>query len=599
MTAVIDPIHEQVRASESRIEFGLAGLLALLVGGTLAYVHSLFEPLMPQRELWMWTGSTAVVTAVMILVPLAFYRRQPDAAEIARFWSPLGKVVAVLFDLAVASSVWVLLPYASEPLQLLMVIFYSAAISGQVIATAESIDTITFGVIAVFGSAALFFFNSETVYATSLAIFLLAFGALMIGTALVLKQAIRSAVMQGLRAEAISQDLTRALAATEAERDARTRFIAAASHDLRQPLQAAILFFNQLRHTNDAQLRARAVDGVERGFAEAMVMLEGMAEHLRLESGTLTAHCQPVALDGLLDPLLAELTPAARRAGIDLRAARTTASVSADRALLTRIFRNLITNALLHSRGTRVRVLTRRRAGRIAIMVIDDGVGIPAAEAEALFLPYTQGAGSPRLAHGSGLGLAIAREMAQLMGGSLVIDPRWTGGSAFVLDLPASDIPCAQPVCAESVRVGLSLEGQTILLVEDRADTRAAMAQLLRQHGARVAGFGNSRDVAVALTAGLRPTAAITDWHLGHQDSGAEVIALVRHHAPATPVVVMSGNATLATEREVTVYGCPLLLKPVREAALLAALTQTRAAKVAEGARGLRSDGIGPAAPGS
>lgn len=191
-------IRQEVRATESRIEFGLAGLLALLVGGTLAYVHSLFAPLVPTRELWAWTGSTAFVTALMILVPLLFYRRQPDAAEIARFWSPLGKVVAVLFDLAVAASVWVLLPYASEPLQLLMVIFYSAAISGQVIATAESIGTIIFGVIAVFGSAALFFLDSETLYATSLAIFLLAFGALMVGTALVLKQAIRSAVTQGV-----------------------------------------------------------------------------------------------------------------------------------------------------------------------------------------------------------------------------------------------------------------------------------------------------------------------------------------------------------------------------------------------------------------
>ena len=214
-------IRQEVRATESRIEFGLAGLLALLVGGTLADVHSLFAPLVPTRELWAWTGSTAFVTALMILVPLLFYRRQPDAAEIARFWSPLGKVVAVLFDLAVAASVWVLLPYASEPLQLLMVIFYSAAISGQVIATAESIGTIIFGVIAVFGSAALFFLDSETLYATSLAIFLLAFGALMVGTALVLKQAIRSAVTQGLRAEAISKELALALAETEAERDSR------------------------------------------------------------------------------------------------------------------------------------------------------------------------------------------------------------------------------------------------------------------------------------------------------------------------------------------------------------------------------------------
>jgi len=382
-----DSIHQEVRATESRIEFGLSGLFAVLIVGTLAYVHSLFEPLVPVARLWTWTGSMALVTGVMIILPLMFLRSRPDAAEIERFWSPLGKVVAVLYDLAVAASVWMLLPYASEPLQLLMVIFYCAAISGQVIATAESIGTITFGVIAVFGSAALFFVNSETIYATALAIFLLAFGGLMIGTALVLKQAIRSAVRQGLRAEAISQDLTRALAETEAERDMRTRFIAAASHDLRQPLQAAMLFFGQVQRASDPDRRARAVEGVERGLEEAMVMLEGMAEHLRLESGTLVADCQPVALGGIFSALALELAPAARRAGIDLRFARTSRVVLADPALLTRILRNLVTNALVHSCGRRVRVLVRTR-GRIAIMVVDDGVGIAAVDAQSMFLPY-------------------------------------------------------------------------------------------------------------------------------------------------------------------------------------------------------------------
>ena len=394
-----------------------------------------------------------------------------------------------------------------------------------------------------------------------------------------LKQAIRSAVTQGLRAEAISQDLARALAETEAERDVRTRFIAAASHDLRQPLQAAMLFFSQLQRASDAQRRARAADGVERGLAEAMVMLEGMAEHLRLESGTLTADCQPVALADLLDALVLELAPAARGAGIDLRAARSTAAVLADPALLTRILRNLVTNALLHSRGTRVRVLVRRRGERLAIMVADDGVGIAADEAEALFLPYTQGAGSRRLGHGSGLGLAIAREMAHLMDGGLTFEPRWTGGSAFVLDLPTAEPDGAQAASGPQAATGHPLAGLAVLLVEDRADTRQAMAQLLRQHGAEVASFANSREVAAALVAGLRPAAVITDWHLGHEDSGADVVALVRHHVPAAHVLVMSGDATLATEKQVAASGCPLLLKPLPEHALLAALAQARTAE--------------------
>lgn len=554
------------------MEFALAGLLTLLVGGTLAYVHSLFAPLVPPHELWTWTGSMAVVTAIMLIVPLAVYFRQPDAEQIERFWSPLGKAVAVLFDLTVAASVWMLLPYASEPLQLLMVIFYSAAISGQVVSTAESIGTVVFGVLAVFGSAALFFFRSETVYANSLAIFLLAFGALMIGTALVLKHAIRTAITQRLRAEAMSADLADALAATHAERDARTRFIAAASHDLRQPLQAAMLFFRQVLRAPDADRQARAAKGVERGLEEAMVMLEGMAEHLRLESGRMEAKCEAVPLAGIMTALEQELAPAARRAGIALRLTRSARAVRADPALLTRILRNLLTNALLHSGGRRVRVLVRRR-GAIEIAVIDDGSGIPASEAEALFLPYAQGAGSRRLGHGSGLGLAIAREMAMLMGGSLAHEPRWTGGCAFVLTLPEAAPPDGKAPSSQPAARPLPLAGRTILLVEDRADTREAMAGTLRLNGAEVHALDSSAEVAGALTRGLRPGIVITDWHLGREDSGARVIALVRATCPDSRAIVMSGDATGATALQVAEAGCPLLLKPVPEPVLLAALT--------------------------
>lgn len=575
MTPDDNRIHREVRAAESRMEFALTGLLTLLVAGTLAYVHSLFAPLAPPHVLWSWTGSMGVVTAIMLIVPLLIYIRKPDAEQIERFWSPLGMVVAVLFDVVVAASVWMLLPYASEPLQLLMVIFYSSAISGQVVATAEAIGNITFGVIAIFGSAALFFFRSETLYADSLAIFLLAFGALMIGTALVLKHAIRTAIAQRLRAEAMSADLAAALAATHAERDARTRFIAAASHDLRQPLQAAMLFFRQVLRAPDAERQDRAAQGVQRGLEEAMVMLEGMAEHLRLESGRMEARSEAVPLAGILAALEQELAPAARRAGMALRIGRSRQVVQADPALLNRILRNLLTNALLHSDGTQVRVLVRCRQKSVQIAVVDDGNGIPAAEAEALFLPYAQGSGTRRLGHGSGLGLAIAREMATLMNGTLVHDPRWTSGCAFVLTLPEGILPEAAAPGHEAADPDRTLDGQIVLLVEDRPDTREAVAGALRLHGAEVWTFASSAEVADALAQGLRPSAVITDWHLGREDSGAQVIALVHAICPHARALVMSGDATGETARQVAEAGCPLLVKPVPEPVLLAALTAT------------------------
>jgi len=159
-----------------------------------------------------------------------------------------------------------------------------------------------------------------------------------------------------------------------------------------------------------------------------------------------------------------------------------------------------------------------------------------------------------------------------MMDGGLVLDDRWAAGCAFVLDLPAAAQPATADMRGAGAEPQLQLSGQEILLVEDRADTRDSMPQLLRQHGAVVTAFGGSDEVATALAEGLRPAAVITDWQLGPADNGAAVVAMVRAHVPGARILVISGDATSATEREVAATGCALLLKPASGPALLAAL---------------------------
>jgi hypothetical protein len=137
--AQAEPGKTAIRAAESELEFILSGLLTLLVGGTLYYVYSLFEALAPPWRLNLWAAGTGFVTVLMLATPLAYFAFRPGAEAIERYWSPFGKLVAVLFDLSVASSVWLLLPYASEPLRLLMVLFYSAAIGNRLCGIAGSV----------------------------------------------------------------------------------------------------------------------------------------------------------------------------------------------------------------------------------------------------------------------------------------------------------------------------------------------------------------------------------------------------------------------------------------------------------------------------
>lgn len=545
--------------------------MSLLVIGTLYFVYVLFEPLAPQGHLRLWATYTLIVSLIMATVPIIFFWLRPDDVAIASFWSPLGKLVAILFDLAVASSVWLLLPYASEPLRLLMVVFYSAAISGQVISTAESTGTILFGVVSIFGSAALFFFQNATIYAVPLGLFLLGFGGMMIVVALILKKAIRTAIVLRIRAEQISADLESALAAARDERAARTRFVAAISHDLRQPLQAANLFAQSATHGQDE--RPEALDGLRRALAEANGLVENMAQHLRLESGAITPQSTSVAIVPLLASLREELAPVAGQAAIDLRClARSDAIAFADPALTLRILRNLVHNAIIHAQCGRIRVLARQR-NVTEICVIDDGIGLDLTQAETYLAPYSQGPASMSHGPGSGLGLSIARELAQLMAGDIALTQCMGGyGLQVRLTLPSAPAVLAQLPALPKPPVH-SLAGRRLLVIEDHADALAAAAQWCRLKGASEVRIAESEAaVRAQLCRGYSPDLILTDWHLGGPTHNAALIAELRHTLPGVAIVVVTGDARRATQEAIAALGLPMILKPLDDAKLTQAL---------------------------
>lgn len=566
---------ERVRGAESRLEFALAGLMSLVVAGTLFYVYTLFAPLVPESRLNLWAGATLAVTLIMAAVPLAFYLAQPDDAAIARFWSPLGKLVAILFDLAVASSVWLLLPYASEPLRLLMVIFYSAAISGQVVSTAESTGTIIFGVVTIFGSAALFFFLNETIYAVPLGLFLLGFGAMMIVVALILKQAIRTAIRLRIEAERISADLEKALGTARRERESRTRFVAATSHDLRQPIQAALLFAHNAAQATTASDQQSAIDGIRRGLAEANSLLENMADHLRFESGAVTPRPGIVAMGDVFAQLAQEMAPLAQRAHIDLRwLAVRDPQAHADPALVARIIRNLVHNAITHAQCARIRIFARMRR-EVEICVIDDGIGIDMEQQQSYLAAYSQGPAAQRHGQGSGLGLAIASELAALMNGRITLHSAMAGQGLHIrLTLPsAAGVAAELPLPAPTG--GQLLTGRKLLVVDDYVDTLEAMAEWCRWQGAiEVHTAASEAALRDQLCRGFRPDLLLTDWHIGGPGTSTDLVREFRATLPGIPIIVMTGDASKATQDDIAALGLPVMLKPVDEAKLAAALAQ-------------------------
>lgn len=552
--------YQRIRAAESRIEFTVAGLMTFLIAGTFIYVHLLFKPVVPPKNLMLWTWFMGFVIALLIALPLTVLIRRPDDLELATVWARAGNVVTALFDLAVASAVWLFFPYASEQLQLLMVVFFCATISAQVITTAEAIGNITFAVIAVLGSTALFFLQSDSSYAISLALFLTAYGLLMIGVALTLKYAVRSAIKSRLKAEEASAELVIALEQAQKARDDRTKFIAAASHDLRQPLQAAMLFFQQLSMNPKEHLRKRAETGVQQAFQEANALLDRMLEHLRLESGTMPTAICAVDLAPLVATLAAEHEVIARNAGISLRAFGGGYRVRTDPHLLSRILRNLLHNACTHSNGERLLILSRRMGNRVRLYVIDDGMGFGEG-AEQCFQPYVQGAVARGKAQGMGLGLAVSREMARLVGGSLGLDPRWTSGAAVYVDLPLLAETRSTPLARSPQSAGRdALATMRIIVVDDDEGARVALADLLGLIAIEVHAVATLAELD-SLT-GIKPDLIISDWHLADGYRGDAAAALAQRKWPGIVAIYITGDGSPETLHKMSSSQIPVLWKP-------------------------------------
>jgi signal transduction histidine kinase len=270
-----------------------------------------------------------------------------------------------------------------------------------------------------------------------LALFLVAFGALMLGVAVTLKIAIRSAIAARLKAESISTELVAALDAADEARNSKARFIAAATHDLRQPLQAAALFFNRIVARQTGEHDA-AVINARLAFGEASSLLERLLDHLRLDGGMIQPQIGPTPLGELLSRVCSEVSEIAAASGFTIRCVASSAVIDADQHLLVRILRNLLHNAMRHSRGTRILIGVRRRHGQAVIYVVDNGRGIALSEVETLFDEAKQAGEVRQGQHGTGLGLPSSVRMAGLMHGTVGFDARWRHGAAFYCMVPSA-----------------------------------------------------------------------------------------------------------------------------------------------------------------
>jgi signal transduction histidine kinase len=411
-------------------------LLAMVaqVGVTLFAIW-VIGPTMPAAVRELLIGMLVVFIALWVGVIAAWSLGRGRAAGRRLTWRRTNWLVTWLGNGANIAGYWIAMPYAPEALILLLSMFAYGTVTLEVLGSIQrppAREGWVANPLALPASMILYWALHWSVWSAPLILYSLAYAVVMMELRRIVQRAVN-------RAHAAQEAAEAALVTVAAERDAKTRFLASASHDLGQPLQAARLSFDQALRSPDPAQRERAARRTTWALDTTEQLLRQMLDHLRLESGAVEPHMERLAV-GPMIARIAELNePAARLAGVALHALPSRLNALADPALTERALGNLVANSLRHAKARRVLLGARRCGDRVRLWVIDDGVGVPEADAPRLFDDYVQGSNhGDEIRGGFGLGLASARRMAGLMQGAVGLEPRWRRGSAFWLELRAA-----------------------------------------------------------------------------------------------------------------------------------------------------------------
>ncbi|MGA0546076.1 PAS-domain containing protein [Brevundimonas sp. VNH65] len=357
----------------------------------------------------------------------------------------------------------------------------------------------------------------------------------------------------------------------EAAVASKTRFLAAASHDLLQPLHAARLFIAALRDpgsNGDASAARDLAENADRSIENAHGLLKALLNLSRLEAGGIKPAVAPLPLQGLFDDLEREFAPLARAKGLSLRFVADRRWAASDRDLLRSLLQNLVGNAIRYTDSGGVRVGVRTLGSELRIEVVDTGRGIAADQREAVFSEFTRLPGVTGDEPGVGLGLAIVRSVAGLLGHRLDLWSEVGRGSRFGVTAPRAtpQAAIAAPSSAPMSRRGPA--PRRVLCVDNEPSILHGLKLLLAKWGLSAV---TAPDAAAALSASGPFDAALVDLHLGDGPDGLSVIAALRAQG-VSHIALITADAEEDLAARVAATGAVLLSKPVRPAALKAFL---------------------------
>ena len=363
---------------------------------------------------------------------------------------------------------------------------------------------------------------------------------------------------------------------------AKTRFLAAASHDLRQPVVSIGLLADLLREQPLPATALRVLGRIGDSVQALNALLKGLLDLSRFEAGTVQARIGRVALRPLLETILSDEEEAARRMGIELRLHAPALVVHSDPLLLEQILRNLVGNAVRYTERGGVLVGARRRGGKVLLQVWDTGIGIASESHSLVFEEFVQLDNPARArTQGIGLGLSLVKRAAATLGAPLGLASRPGRGSCFSIELPLAEAEASAPIVVPATAAA-GLAGRELWVVDDDPDVREALRLRLCAWGAQVRAFSAAAAAGEAIDgSAAAPDLLITDQRLP-DGSGLALALRLRGRFGRVPVLVVTGDTSPADVAQLRASDLPVMHKPFASEELLAtvgALVPARAVK--------------------
>jgi PAS domain S-box-containing protein len=378
------------------------------------------------------------------------------------------------------------------------------------------------------------------------------------------------------------QEISRARKSAELANQAKSSFLAAASHDLRQPLQTLRFLQGALeQHHPDGEGR-KLLDEVGRSLDTISSMLSTLLDVNRLEAGKLRPIKSDLAINEVFDSVATDFLRSVEQKGLKLRVVRSGLLVHSDKRMLEEMIRNLLSNSVRYTDHGKILLGCRRARDKIRIEMWDSGIGIAGNQLPRIFDEYYQGAAAAERG-GSGLGLAIVRRLGEALDHGIDVRSAPGRGTCVSIEVPLGQTSVNNEPAHDQVSESISFAG-TVLVIEDETSVRSALNRLLKLRGIGSSIVATGNDALTLVARGMRPDLVLSDYNLRGSMNGVESIRAVRSAlAWNVPAIVMTGDIQSKTIEAIAAQDVSVVIKPFLAEELLQLMTRLQGSSVSHG----------------